>query len=146
MPNLRHLQLANNYLDNSSGVSAILDGCPLLESLDLRRCNFVKLEGELRRRCDEQLKDFIEPDAPYGFRGYEFGGLNYETVYDDFEYEYISHNKRLREIANNEATQGDGELSDNSQGVQFEKGGGPTTANWWEIYGIWERAKNQRSQ
>ncbi|MED6152080.1 hypothetical protein PIB30_088574 [Stylosanthes scabra] len=69
MPNLRHLQLVNNYLDKS-GVSAILDGCPRLESLDLRGCCNVELEGELRRRCDEQLKDFIEPDTPYSFRSW----------------------------------------------------------------------------
>ncbi|MED6125860.1 hypothetical protein PIB30_072570 [Stylosanthes scabra] len=108
MPNLRHLQLANNYLDNS-GVSAILDGCPLLESLDLRGCQFVKLEGELRKRCDEQLKDFKEPDTPYEFRGFKFGYLNYETAYYDFTFEEA----KLR--------RGDGELSDNSEGVQFEK-------------------------
>ncbi|MED6225230.1 hypothetical protein PIB30_091679 [Stylosanthes scabra] len=64
MPNLRHLQLVHNNLDNN-GVSAILDGCPLLESLDLTWYSNVKLEGELRRRCDQQLKDFIKPlDTP----------------------------------------------------------------------------------
>ncbi|MED6225231.1 hypothetical protein PIB30_091680 [Stylosanthes scabra] len=71
MSNLRHLQLVRNSLDNS-GVTAILDGCPLLESLDLRGCFNVKLEGELRRRCDERLKDFMEPDTPYDFNGCEF--------------------------------------------------------------------------
>ncbi|QHO08190.1 Putative F-box/LRR-repeat protein [Arachis hypogaea] len=63
MPNLRHLQLVRNYLDNSS-LSAILDGCPHLESLDLRLCRHVELEGKLRTRCDEQLKDFRDTDAP----------------------------------------------------------------------------------
>ncbi|MED6169117.1 hypothetical protein PIB30_018456 [Stylosanthes scabra] len=58
MPNLRHLRLVANRLDNN-GVRAILDGCPLLESLDLLCCGIVELEGELRRRCDEQqLKYF----------------------------------------------------------------------------------------
>ncbi|MED6188705.1 hypothetical protein PIB30_088486 [Stylosanthes scabra] len=100
MSKLRHLQLVDNNLDKS-GVSAILDGCPLLESLDLRQCYNVELEGELRRRCDEQLKDFIEPDTPYEFRGYKFGYLDYETAYYDFTFEYISDKKRRRKRRRN---------------------------------------------
>ncbi|MED6169118.1 hypothetical protein PIB30_018457 [Stylosanthes scabra] len=144
MPNLRHLQLVNNYLNNS-GISAILDGCPHLESLDLRRGGTVELEGELRRRCDEQLKDFIEPDTRYGCGGYEFGGF-YDSEYDDLAYHYRSKKKSWW-FFHNETTEGDGELSDNSAGVRFEKEEeeGAAPANWEETYGIWECAKNQRS-
>ncbi|RYQ92943.1 hypothetical protein Ahy_B09g099185 [Arachis hypogaea] len=66
MSNLRHLQLVGNPLDNS-GLSVILDGCSHLESLDLRECYNVELEGILRIRCHEQLKDLRDPDAPLDF-------------------------------------------------------------------------------
>ncbi|KAK7247353.1 hypothetical protein RIF29_42234 [Crotalaria pallida] len=63
MPELRHLQLFGNKLTDE-GLLAILDGCPHLESLDLRRCFNVKLAGSLRRRCAQQIKDFLEPYSP----------------------------------------------------------------------------------
>ncbi|KAK7247352.1 hypothetical protein RIF29_42233 [Crotalaria pallida] len=63
MPNLRHLQLFGNNLTDE-GLLAILDGCPHLESLDLRDCFNVDLGGNLGRRCAEQIKDFLEPDDP----------------------------------------------------------------------------------
>lgn len=37
MPGLRELQLFGNQLDKE-GMRAILDGCPLLQSLDVRHC------------------------------------------------------------------------------------------------------------
>ncbi|KAK7852862.1 f-box protein skip19 [Quercus suber] len=50
MPKLRHLQLIGNRLTND-GLQAILDNCPHLESLDLRKCFNVTLSGDLGRRC-----------------------------------------------------------------------------------------------
>ncbi|OMO68313.1 Leucine-rich repeat, cysteine-containing subtype [Corchorus olitorius] len=50
MPGLHHLQLIGNHLTNH-GLQAILDGCPHLESLDLRECFHVNLEGDLGKRC-----------------------------------------------------------------------------------------------
>ncbi|XP_050287862.1 putative F-box/LRR-repeat protein 9 isoform X3 [Quercus robur] len=50
MPELRHLQLMRNDLTND-GLQAILDNCPNLESLDLRKCYHVTLSGDLGRRC-----------------------------------------------------------------------------------------------
>ncbi|KAH6832015.1 hypothetical protein C2S53_000176 [Perilla frutescens var. hirtella] len=44
MPNLCHLRLFCNGLDNDE-LQAILDGCPHLKSLDLRRCRGVDLGG-----------------------------------------------------------------------------------------------------
>ncbi|XP_016173807.1 F-box protein SKIP19-like [Arachis ipaensis] len=95
MSNLRHLQLVENrYLDNS-GLSAILDGCPHLESLDLRRCCNVKLEGILRTRCDEKVKDMKDPDAPLD--DFEFWGLCFESIYDDAVYDYLREKRWVQE-------------------------------------------------
>ncbi|QHN79035.1 hypothetical protein HN51_056222 [Arachis hypogaea] len=90
MSNLRHLQLVKNYFDNS-GLSAILDGCPHLESLDLRLCGDVELKGKLRTRCDEQLKDLKDPDAPRD--DFEFCGICFETAYDDAVIYYVSEKR-----------------------------------------------------
>ncbi|XP_021755083.1 putative F-box/LRR-repeat protein 23 [Chenopodium quinoa] len=59
MPNLHNLQLIGNYMTNE-GLKAILDGCPLLESLDLRACFLIDLSGELGKRCN-QIKRFRLP-------------------------------------------------------------------------------------
>jgi len=73
MSELRHLQLFGNRLTNN-GLQAILDGCPHLESLDLRQCFNVMPAENLRRRCVEQIKDLRFPstydyefDASYDF-------------------------------------------------------------------------------
>ncbi|XP_054776348.1 F-box protein SKIP19-like isoform X1 [Prosopis cineraria] len=63
MPELRHLQLFGNKLTNV-GLHAILDGCPHLESLDLRQCFNINLEGTLGKRCAEQIKDLRRPNDP----------------------------------------------------------------------------------
>jgi hypothetical protein len=60
LPELRRLQLFGDKLTND-GLHAILDGCPHLESLDLRQCFNVKLAGDLGRRCAEQIKDLRCP-------------------------------------------------------------------------------------
>ncbi|EXB51992.1 Putative F-box/LRR-repeat protein 23 [Morus notabilis] len=55
MPEIRHLQILGNSMTNM-GLQAILDGCPHLESLDLRQCFSLDLEGKLGERCTEQIK------------------------------------------------------------------------------------------
>lgn len=60
MPELRQLQLFGNKLTND-GLQAILDGCPHLESLDLRQCFNVTLTGNLGRRCAERIKHLRFP-------------------------------------------------------------------------------------
>ncbi|KAJ4876481.1 F-box protein SKIP19 [Raphanus sativus] len=72
MPELRHLQLVGNTLTNT-GLTAILDGCPHLEDLDLRKCFNVRLAGDLEKRCSERIKELRRPDDstadhPYGFK------------------------------------------------------------------------------
>ncbi|KAL6198448.1 hypothetical protein ACLB2K_028237 [Fragaria x ananassa] len=60
MHGLNHLQLFQNQLTND-GLKAILDGCPHLESLDLRSCFNLNLEGDLGRRCTEKIKRLFLP-------------------------------------------------------------------------------------
>ena len=71
MPELRHLQLFGNKLTDD-GLNAILNGCPHLESLDLRQCLNVKLSGDLGKRCAERIKSLRRPKDPTD--DYEFDG------------------------------------------------------------------------
>ena len=61
MPELRHLQLIGNQLTND-GLQAILEGCPHVVSLDLRKCFNVTLSGNLGRRCTERIKNLRLPN------------------------------------------------------------------------------------
>eukprot|EP00268_Persea_americana_P047567 TRINITY_DN4969_c0_g1_i1.p1 TRINITY_DN4969_c0_g1~~TRINITY_DN4969_c0_g1_i1.p1 ORF type:complete len:114 (-),score=21.21 TRINITY_DN4969_c0_g1_i1:728-1069(-) len=61
MPELRQLQLFGNNLSDH-GLWAILDGCPHLESLDLRRCFNVNMAGKLQKRCMDQIRDLKFPN------------------------------------------------------------------------------------
>ncbi|OMO59804.1 hypothetical protein COLO4_34054 [Corchorus olitorius] len=65
MPGLNHIQLIGNCLTNH-GLQAILDGCPHLESLDLRKCFHVNLEGDLGKRCAQQIKNLRRPNDSTG--------------------------------------------------------------------------------
>ncbi|XP_019179641.1 PREDICTED: putative F-box/LRR-repeat protein 23 isoform X2 [Ipomoea nil] len=56
MHGLKHLTLDGNRMTDK-GVEAILDACPLLQSLNLDHCNYIWLGGELRDRCSQQIKD-----------------------------------------------------------------------------------------
>ncbi|XP_059285737.1 putative F-box/LRR-repeat protein 23 [Lycium ferocissimum] len=58
LPPLRRLQLIGNSL-TVWGLEAILEGCPNLKSLDLRRCFGVQLSGCIGDRCREM--DFRHP-------------------------------------------------------------------------------------
>ncbi|XP_074269608.1 putative F-box/LRR-repeat protein 9 [Silene latifolia] len=87
MPELRHLQLFRNGLTND-GLRAILDGCPHLQSLDLRACFHIELVGNLEKRLLEQIKDFRRPyDST--------DDCNYITIYDSItdtdDYEVYDH-------------------------------------------------------
>lgn len=55
MPQLRHLQIMGIYITNNA-LLAILDGCPLLEYLDLRACHLLDLSGSLGKKCRERIK------------------------------------------------------------------------------------------
>ncbi|XP_062018571.1 putative F-box/LRR-repeat protein 23 [Rosa rugosa] len=60
MHGLHHLMLFRNQMSNE-GLCAILDGCPHLESLDLRRCLNLTLEGDVGRRCVERIQKLRLP-------------------------------------------------------------------------------------
>ncbi|XP_058099061.1 putative F-box/LRR-repeat protein 23 isoform X2 [Magnolia sinica] len=102
MPELRHLQLMGNKLTDY-GLRAILDGCPHLESLDLRQCYSVNLDGGLHKRCVDRIKHLMLPndstvdcvfDAEideYGSdydEGYPSGFSEIDILSDDEYYEF----------------------------------------------------------
>ncbi|KAF3622847.1 putative F-box/LRR-repeat protein 23 [Capsicum annuum] len=60
LPALSHLHLIRNSMTNI-GLEAILDGCPNLESLDLRGCFNVSLDKILSSRISKQIKDVKYP-------------------------------------------------------------------------------------
>ncbi|XP_027774972.1 putative F-box/LRR-repeat protein 23 [Solanum pennellii] len=81
MPELRCLALILNPL-TSVGLEAILDGCPHLVSLDLRRCNNIDLVGDIGRRCREQIANLKQP------HDYEFDSevsRHYLSSYDNYK-------------------------------------------------------------
>ncbi|MCD7448093.1 hypothetical protein HAX54_038187 [Datura stramonium] len=83
MPELRHLALFGNYMTNE-GLCAILDGCPQLESLDLRHCYSIDLKGDLGSRCRQQIIDLNCPhDSTHG---YEFSDQICDYGFSDDEY------------------------------------------------------------
>ncbi|XP_074327132.1 putative F-box/LRR-repeat protein 23, partial [Apium graveolens] len=55
MPQLRHLELVGCEMTNT-GLQAILDGCPHLVSLDLRRCFNINLNSSCGMLCKERIK------------------------------------------------------------------------------------------
>jgi len=89
MPGLHRLQIFGNKLTND-GVQAILDGCPHLESLDLRQCFNVTLARNLGRRCAEQIKDLRHPHDSTD--DYEFDAelIDYGSFDDDYESRHSS--------------------------------------------------------
>ncbi|KAL9321011.1 hypothetical protein ACSQ67_012850 [Phaseolus vulgaris] len=94
MPGLRHLQLFGNNLTND-GLLAILDGCPHLESLDLRQCFHVKLGGSLSKRCAEQIKDLRIPynlTEEYPFEAeIDYGSLDEDYPYRLSDLDFLSY-------------------------------------------------------
>ncbi|KDP34971.1 hypothetical protein JCGZ_09259 [Jatropha curcas] len=102
MPDLRRLQILGNMLTDE-GLQAILDGCPQLESLDLRHCFNISLDGNLGKRCAEQIKDLRGPYDPttddypfsespkedYASRcSYFSWDVHYDDDDDDYDYYY----------------------------------------------------------
>ncbi|XP_047309298.1 putative F-box/LRR-repeat protein 23 [Impatiens glandulifera] len=82
MPQLQHLNLIGNGMTNE-GLQAILDSCPRLESLDLRKCFRVDLRADLvlDKRCSS-IKEFYHPDDSTDPNDDDF--LSYDEA--DFEF------------------------------------------------------------
>ncbi|XP_022146724.1 putative F-box/LRR-repeat protein 23 [Momordica charantia] len=80
MPNLRHLGIFSNSLTDL-GLQAILDGCPYLESLDLRHCLNLNLGGQLEKKCSKRIKSLQLPYDPIDDCDL------YDNLYIDSDYE-----------------------------------------------------------
>ncbi|WJX32185.1 hypothetical protein P8452_20539 [Trifolium repens] len=76
MPGLRHLDIHGNPLSDV-GLIAILDGCPLLESLDIRGCHNLDFSGNLWKRLHNQIKGLVVRDPEY------FNNFELEFAYSD---------------------------------------------------------------
>lgn len=99
MPNLQHLRILGNSLDNE-GLQAILDSCPYIESLVLRYCFGVDLVGALGIRCEQiqhlrlpsDLVDdgcdarefFFFPSSDYCFSDWEDWDIYDYEFYQDY--------------------------------------------------------------
>ncbi|XP_027087757.2 F-box protein SKIP19-like [Coffea arabica] len=86
MPGLHHLHLLGNKMTNE-GLKAILDNCAKLESLDLRKCYYVNLDGDLGKRCSQEITHLRLPNDSTA--DYEFDeelddceGLHYSDSFD----------------------------------------------------------------
>ncbi|XVF45977.1 hypothetical protein PTKIN_Ptkin02bG0251100 [Pterospermum kingtungense] len=84
MHGLHHLHIVGSNLTNH-GLKAILDGCPYLESLDLRRCLFVDLQGDMGKRCAQQMKNLRRPND--SIDDYEFAAELNRPDDDDYDYD-----------------------------------------------------------
>nr|GMD83296.1 putative F-box/LRR-repeat protein 23 [Ipomoea batatas] len=81
MHGLNHLTLGENEMSDE-GLEAILDACPSLQSLNITDCNYVRLEGELEKRCSQQIKDLNHIHS-LGLRFFD-EDLLWEYISDDF--------------------------------------------------------------
>ncbi|XP_010455876.2 PREDICTED: putative F-box protein At4g05475 [Camelina sativa] len=81
MPELRYLQLLGDRLTDT-GLNAILDGCPNLEHLDLRKCFNIKLVGNLEKKCLERIKEFRRPNDPTADYPFDIVFINYDSDED----------------------------------------------------------------
>lgn len=86
MTQLRHLQLIGNNMTNK-GLQAILDGCPHLVSLDLRRCFYLNVVAIVGKRCSEQIKDLKLPedsteDCDYNIMSPDYDNYDSEGLSD----------------------------------------------------------------
>nr|GMD91951.1 F-box protein SKIP19 [Ipomoea batatas] len=79
MHGLNHLTLGENEMSDE-GLEAILDACPSLQSLNITDCNYVRLEGELEKRCSQQIKDLNHIHS----LGFFDEDLLWEYISDDF--------------------------------------------------------------
>ncbi|RZC44244.1 hypothetical protein C5167_037204 [Papaver somniferum] len=86
MPVLLHLHLFGNKLTNV-GLKAILDGWLHLESLDLRQCFNVNVEGDLLKSCRDRLITLRLPND--STVDYEFDATinDGNSDYDEWRYD-----------------------------------------------------------
>ncbi|PNX84672.1 hypothetical protein L195_g040735 [Trifolium pratense] len=88
MPGLRHLNIRGNQLSNV-GLIAILDGCPLLESLDIEGCDNLDITESLWQRLNSQIKHLlIWEDCPDSYNNVQLE-LAYEDSDGNSYWEYV---------------------------------------------------------
>ncbi|XP_076917360.1 putative F-box/LRR-repeat protein 9 [Bidens hawaiensis] len=92
LPNLTHLELIGNCLNNN-GLQAILDGCCHLEALDLRQCYYHDLKTDLGKRCYRQIKHLKLPhDSLEGYlRAYDIADDSDDEYEGCSECDYTSY-------------------------------------------------------
>ncbi|CAI9264198.1 unnamed protein product [Lactuca saligna] len=81
MPELRHLDLFDSDITNN-GLKAILNGCPHLESLDVRMCYNLDLDGSLGKLCMEQIKDLKYADDSVDNSWFHYWMHEYDESYE----------------------------------------------------------------
>ncbi|CAI9262586.1 unnamed protein product [Lactuca saligna] len=91
MPELRHLQVFGSKMTNY-GFKAILNGCPHLESLDVRWCYKINLDMNLLKECMERIKDFKSSTQNY----YDFDDT-YSSGYSDEDDFSVSQDSDISE-------------------------------------------------
>lgn len=86
MPKLRHLQLIGNPM-TYLGLKAILDGCPLLESLDLRACFHLNLSEDMVKKCEtiKILRKPYDSTADYGHEACSESEDQFDTYLSSLE-------------------------------------------------------------
>jgi F-box/leucine-rich repeat protein 2/20 len=91
MSNISHLDINGNMLTNI-GLLAILDGCPLLESLNIEDCYNLDLNESLKKRCLDQIKDVRLPNMDASNRYYyddnNYSHFDYQDLYDEYLFGY----------------------------------------------------------
>jgi F-box/leucine-rich repeat protein 2/20 len=88
MPGLRHLDIHGNELTNV-GLLAILDGCPLLESLNIEGCNNLDITESLWQRLNSQIKHLhIWEDCPDSYNDVQLE-FAYEDSNGNSYWEYV---------------------------------------------------------
>ncbi|CAE6230276.1 unnamed protein product [Arabidopsis arenosa] len=83
MHGLRHLQLLGNGLSDA-GLNAILDNCPKLDHLDIRKCFNINLVGDREKQCYDRIKVLRHPNDSI----HEYDAIVSDYSYDNEE-EYV---------------------------------------------------------
>ncbi|KAK1375544.1 putative F-box/LRR-repeat protein 23 [Heracleum sosnowskyi] len=81
MSQLLHLQLTGNEMSNK-GLQAILDGCPNLQSLDIRGCFSINLNESCGKLCKERIKNLRLPSD--SMEGHKVAPTDSEDDYEDY--------------------------------------------------------------
>jgi F-box/leucine-rich repeat protein 2/20 len=92
MSRLSCLNIKGNRLTNV-GLLAILDGCPLLECLDMQECYNLSLGQTLRKRCIEKINDLRLPILNCNYDNFDHGydgplAFDWDLDADDYYEEY----------------------------------------------------------